>query len=100
MNIKLVCDSKSSISDYIVGEKQTMKWIVLNEFIKQWMKSTWMFYYFRRDSEVRIWWSLYYPMMPHERSCEWEWSFATDSVGYMTISFVVGYTNSYCIEFF
>jgi len=32
-----------------------------------------------RDYEVCIRWTLYYPMRPRERICEWWWSDATDA---------------------
>jgi len=31
------------------------------------------------SSEVCIQWTLYYPMRPRERICEWQWSDATDA---------------------
>lgn len=36
-------------------------------------KSSWMTYYLRWDCEVHIW-TLYYPMKPLERICEWQYS--------------------------
>lgn len=36
-------------------------------------------FYFCQDSEVCIWCTLYYPIRPHERICEWQWSDTTDT---------------------
>jgi len=38
---------------------------------KEKTKSTQMTYFFRRDSEVFIWWTLYCPMRPWGRICGW-----------------------------
>lgn len=41
--------------------------VELIEFDKQLARGTWMIYYFRQDSEVRIKWMLRYPMMHREK---------------------------------
>ncbi len=64
---------------YNLTKNLNMKRVISPEFpfIKQKVKSNRMAHYFHRDYEVHIWWTLYYPIKPWERSCEWHWSDAT-----------------------
>lgn len=60
-----------------ICEQNSMSGITL--FIKQLAKSLWMTHYFRRDSEICIWWTLFYPMSPQKRICEWQESNTSDA---------------------
>jgi len=59
----------TSLLYIVLGEKQNVKKIIKSEFTA---KSTRMTYFFWWDSEVWKWWTLYSPMRPRERICEWQ----------------------------
>ncbi len=78
--VKGIQNVQSSGSHRTGVEHHCSRWETVHEkcsmskftvFIKQRSKSTWMTYYYSRDSEVCIQWSLYYPSRPLERICEW-----------------------------
>lgn len=67
-----------------ICEQNSMSGITL--FIKQLAKSLWMTHYFRQDSEVCIWWTLFYPMSPQRGFVNGRKATHLTQVGYMTMT--------------